>query len=363
MGVGVSSTRAAGDFWLGQWSITLPGSEHGVLGIDRMSQTEAMAEWTNRAHQIGPNVKPRSEDCMAYLHATYTWNGGGTWVGCSKHVSGVAVVTEDNFLMGLTSDATGIGAISVGQNPASLGGISVDHSKSCHATGNATTYSCTTLFTGHRADKVPTGTTKTISAPRPGQSLALSSPLLPADESEVQVTVTAPTEEELKYNHWEYIESRSEAAIDRLANGLLFLECWDVTAEFAPLFNSPGERFRSCISFIQKFYNLKLPDDLAPRSAAGRTTAASGCSTKRLTLRLVVRKKKVVSVRVVKRGLTSKSVRFSCTSSGSQMQIKIDGRRKGALRERLGKRLRFLVTRPKKAPRATGKLTVTFGWK
>jgi hypothetical protein len=357
-GAGASAPRAHGDFWLDQWSIALPGGEHGVLSIERMSETEALAEWTNRAHQIGPNVKPRKEDCLAYLHASYTWNGGGTWVGCSKHVSGVAVVTEDNFLMGLTSDGTGIGEIFVGQNPAQTGGISVDHSKSCKAVGNATTYTCTSLFTGHRADRVQTGTTKTVSEPKPGGSLTVSSPPIPADCPTSKAADTCPVDVTVSSSTGDLTgtEVIGEGGVEALV-AVLFLHCWTIlpVSEFMSL----TEKLKTCVSYVKPFLHGGANANPRTRVATG---TASGCATKRLTLRLKVRKKKIVSSRVVKRKMTPKSVLYKCTMEGGKLHITVDGRRKGGLQKALGKKLELTFVRSKKAPRRGAKLHVTFGW-
>jgi hypothetical protein len=349
---------AAGDFWVGQWTITLPGSEQGLLGVDRMSEAEAVAEWTTRAHQIGPNVKPRSEDCLAYLHATYSWNGGGTWVGCSKHVSGVAVVTEDNFLVGLTSDGTGIGQIFAGQNPADRGGISVDHSKSCTAGGNSTTYSCTTLFTGQRADRVPTGTTKTVTEPKAGGSLTVASPPIPADCPTSKAADTCPVDVTVSSSTGDLTgtEVIGEGGVEALV-AVLFLHCWTIlpVSEFMSL----TEKLRTCVGYVKPF--LHGGGNANPRTRVA-TGTASGCATKRLSLRLKVRKKKIVSTRVVKRKLTPKSILYKCTMDDGKLHITVDGRRKGGLRKALGKRLNLKIVRSKKAPRRNAKLNITFGW-
>lgn len=357
-GAGTGAPRAHGDFWVGQWSITVSASEQGVLGIDRMSEAEAVAEWTNRAHLIGPNVKPRKEDCLAYLHATYTWNGGGTWVGCSKHASGIAVVTEDNFLTGLTSDGTGVGDISVGQNPANLGGISVDHSRSCHAVGSATTYSCTSVFTGHRAERAQAGTTKTVTEPKAGGSVTVSSPPLPtecpaskaADSCPAEVTVSSST------GDLSGTEVMGEGEVEALVT-TLFIHCWLVVNESE--FVSLVQKVKICTGWVKPL--LRGPR-VHPRARTANR-AASGCGAKRFTLRLKVRKHKLVSSRVAKRKLTPKSILYKCTIEGGKLHITVDGRRKGGLRKAFGKKLSLTIIRSKKASLRNAKLSVTFGWK
>ena len=362
IGSSTSAPGAAGDFWVGQWSITISAGERGVLGIDRISESEALAEWTARAHQIGPKVEPKKEGCLAFLHATYTWNGGGTWIGCSKHASsGVAEVTTDNFLTGLTSDGTGIGEIFVGQNPANTGGVSVDHSRSCTASGSATTYSCTTLFTGHRADRVVTGTTKTISEPAPGEFMTVSSPPIPEEAATVDVTVSSST------GNLGGTEVFGPGYLVVL-KGLLFLNCWELLGRHD---FTPADRIRLCALYVRSALGRASHEDVHRAGAGSREAraaatwstgigAARTCRAKRLSLRAKVRKKKIVSVKLVKRKLTPKSVLYKCTTEGGTTRITIDGRRKGGLRKALGKTLKLTIARSKKAPRRAAKLSVTF---
>jgi hypothetical protein len=355
-GAGTSAPRAAGDFWLGQWTLLIPGGGQGTLNFTRMDQNEAVAEWTSRAQAIGSKVKPQNADCLAYLRATYDLGGSGTWVGCAKHASqGVAIVTEDNIILGLTSDSTGTGSIVAGQDPD--GSISVDHSRSCAAGTNSSSYACTTVFTGHRADRVATGTTKTVPEPAPGEYVAVSSPEdLPTDAATVDVTVSSSTGD---LTGTEVFTVGENVAVLR---GLFFIHCFELALSAVSVSSlTPGERLRFCISEVRDLFGRSRM-----RSAAGttlpETAVASGCGVKRLTLRVQVRKKKIVSTRVVKRKLTAKSVRYSCTMSGGEMRITVDGRRKGGLRKALGKKLKLHVVRSKNAPRRNAKLSVTFGW-
>jgi len=87
----------------------------------------------------------------------------------------------------------------------------------------------------------------------------------------------------------------------------------------------------------------------APPTADGSARAQIRGRTGKsfVTLKLRVRKGKVVSPKPVKN--RKSAVRYSCTGVGGTVTLKVSGPN---LRKALGK----------KAPRRSGKLSITFGW-
>ncbi|MBA3717654.1 MAG: hypothetical protein H0W87_05460 [Actinobacteria bacterium] len=63
-----------------------------------------------------------------------------------------------------------------------------------------------------------------------------------------------------------------------------------------------------------------------------------------------------------RRSPSATSILYSCAVSGGTATFTLNSRKPGNLRKQLGKRVKFGIYRAKKASRAKGKITVTFGW-
>jgi hypothetical protein len=225
--------------------------------------------------------------------------------------------------------------------------------------------------------RVESGTTKTVSEPAPGRSTLIESPELPtADECGASPgRALAAKKCRLKVD----ISSSSgdldgtvilgEGSEVQATVARTFVFCW-LTIEGATKFEIPAAvKVRLCIKLVK--LHLGLGGDralaalsrlqLARRPLGGVGPRATGCRTERMTIGATLRKGKVVSAKKVKnRKLTASSVRYSCTVSGGKEKITITG--PSNIQKALGKKLTLVAARAKKAPRRSGKLSVTFGW-
>jgi len=287
---------------------------------------------------------------------TYSWKGGGTMGGCTSDK------TNGQFLFwGPGADGAIIGRESNGK----LAGSWYDAGSGGH----------------FEASPEAEGTTKAVSEPAPGKSAFVDSPNLPVDcGSDPGRTMSSAQSCKLGVNvsssggDFEGTLFGEIGSVERHAAALLIV-CW--LTEFKDdngkvLSPSPATKLRFFLAFMKYFLGKssvrhdQFSDATGnvgyrPAVAAGRGTTA-GCRTQRMTLALRLRKGKIASSKLVKnKALTASLVRYTCTASGNTAKINLTG--PANLRKAIGKKLPVGVYRSPKAPRQSGKLSFTFGWK
>jgi hypothetical protein len=234
-----------------------------------------------------------------------------------------------------------------------------------------------TPFRYFYAPQGPEGTTKTVSEPAPGKSKLVESPALPSDcatskaakSCEIEFGIRDTSENDLNYD--------TIAAVGGQGSGVtgLFWTCWlmyEFTDGNGKVVNlTLKQRLLACIEIVKvvacEAANGKPCKGLEQPAVAARevrTTAgrmAPGCKTQAVPIRVRKRKGKILSVTVAKRFKDRSGVKYRCSYGGGSATISITG--PSNLRKAIGaKKLPLLIVRAKKAPRASGKLSITFGW-
>jgi hypothetical protein len=214
-------------------------------------------------------------------------------------------------------------------------------------------------------------TTKTVSGPSPGASKTVDSPPVPAggdaQRGDVEVQLGAEGDD----GYWRWTATAGEGDLRRTdAEGLVFW-CWldydfkDKTGK--PVQLSAGQQLFACIELtvdLLRHGKLGSPQRAVSRSSSGvppaSQAAGAGCKTKAIPIRLRKRGKRLVVVGRAKAKLPASSTRYSCKFSDGTAKLTVTA--PSGLRKAVGKTLSLSVYRQKKAPRASGKLSITFPW-
>jgi hypothetical protein len=213
---------------------------------------------------------------------------------------------------------------------------------------------------------------KTATEPAPGGSSRVSSPTIAPGASKLGVTVTSSSGELTGTTIvGEGERSRSTATGEAVA------ACWligpealdisdpdlkaEVLKEIKPLFElnagDPERVLRLCIALV-----AKIGTGAEPRPVRAHA-AASSCRAQRLGIAMRLRRGRIRSARpIVSRRIPSKAVRYKCAvGANGAVRITADGRRRGGLRKKVGRKLELGVVRARNAPAARGTLTFGFG--
>jgi hypothetical protein len=223
---------------------------------------------------------------------------------------------------------------------------------------------------------VETGTTKAVTEPKPGGSKFVDSPALPAaldcSGSPRPKGCSIFVDDQAGGQDPRGTVIAAEGDFERAPTaGEFVFWCWlnyDFTNPDGVVIHLPAKyQLGYCISmalYLIKGGKLGKPKPPAVRlSSEGPAKAeAAGCRAKAIPILLRKRGRKIVSLGQAKKAkLTSSSFRYGCSASGGKATITITAPR--GLRQSLGKKLDLMVARAKNAPRRTGKLSITFGWK
>jgi hypothetical protein len=130
----------------------------------------------------------------------------------------------------------------------------------------------------------------------------------------------------------------------------------DFKALWAKAANNPSVTLRLCILLVRALTRDTLPTSTPPPARAF-AAQAGGCNVKRLVIRGKMRKRKVVSLKLVAVP-TPKAVRYACAAAGTGT-VRITAT--GKLKSQLGPKLALGVVRQAKATATASKLTFGFG--
>jgi hypothetical protein len=237
-----------------------------------------------------------------------------------------------------------------------------------------------TLAAGSGGGTAPAaGATKTVPEPAPGGGVSFSSPhpfpttcrtTASRGSGQAGCSVGVTVSDSSGSLKGSTVVAEGGVTADLIGN--LVAECWllwEPDPEDGPL--GPREQLSWCLAMVQGTVAAYLARpkpthairiEAATRAPAATEVATSGCRAVRLAFSARTSGKRIVTVKPVAAKLTAKSVRYSCSSSGGALKIKVDGRVKGGLQASLGAKLDLKLVRPKQASRHAGKVKFAYSW-
>jgi hypothetical protein len=212
--------------------------------------------------------------------------------------------------------------------------------------------------------------TKTVTEPRPGGTATISSPTLAPGASKLGITVSSSSgnlkgttivgEGESGHNDrtGEAVAACWLIGPDALNYGNpkvreSFLRTFKETFEHA----SPRNALLLCVLLVQE-----LAERLDHQQPDARSAARS-CQAQRLGIAMRIRRGRIVSARpLTSQRVPRTGVRYKCVAGADgRIKLSVDGRRRGGLRKKLGRKLNLGIARAPHASPARGKLTFGFG--
>jgi hypothetical protein len=235
----------------------------------------------------------------------------------------------------------------------------------------------------------PSGNTKTVAAPAPGEARAVTSPKSLPTSKKVGVTIsssvcrrTSSVRPRTRAIPAECAPPRGTLIVGeggtmrREKFGQAVAACWLIGPEGLRLKNpkeidvkrirksydkatDPKSQLLFCIDVVSI---LVVTGDINLDLAARTPQGTSGCSVRRLALDGTIRGGRLTSLRPVNAKLRPGDIRYGCVPGRDALKLTVDGRMKGGLRKALGNKLDLGVVRSKNADRDGGRLTFKFGW-
>lgn len=365
--VSASGRSAADDPFVGTWSVkNVPGQNQntpwkngGTITITAATQAQVMPYDGNG--QI-TTYCVRNVTVRGWYLVSYAWANGqqGTMGGCNSSATGSQTHGVIRFTGKVGGDWGG-------------GTVEAASPTSCSPTAQTclagTWYGPTVGYFVAGPSKEPT--TKTVSGPAPGASRSVESPSVPAGSGAQRGDVEVELGAEGDDGYWRWTATAGEGDLRKTdAEGLVFW-CWldydfkDKTGR--PVQLSAVQQLFACVQLtvdLLRHGKLGSPQPAVSRSSSAismpSVTAGAGCKTKAIPIRLRKRGKKLVVAGRAKANLPAGSTRYACSFSGGTAKLTVTAPH--GLRKAVGKTLSLSVYRQKKAPRASRKLRVTFGW-
>jgi hypothetical protein len=364
----------ASDPFSGTWNLAAaagtPWSSGGTLTISAASSAAVpgatgQAAWDNyvKGYCLGPAPPGGTAPKVSAWYAlAYSWSGGGKMGGC------VSDKTNGQLIF---FGAGSMGHIT-GRNGNTLIGDWTNNP-------NGQLRFTATLATGSPPSPAAGGAAKTVPEPAPGGSVSFSSPhpfpttcRTTASRASGQAGCSVGVTVSDSSGSLKGSTVVAEGGVTAELVGNLVAECWllwEPDPEDGPL--GPSEQLSWCLAMVKGTVATYLARpkrtpairiDAATTAPTATEVATAGCRAVRLAFSARTSGKRIVTVKPVVAKLTAKSVRYSCSSSGGALKIKVDGRVKGGLQASLGAKLDLKLVRPKQASRHAGKVTFAYNW-
>jgi hypothetical protein len=380
--VGSAGGRASADLFSGTWNLAAAAgtlwASGGTLTISPASSSAVpgatgQAAWDNyvKGYCTGPaqpgGTAPKPS---AWYSLHYTWSGGGTMGGCVSDKTNGQLIFFGQGTMGHIQ----------GRNGNQIFGDWTNNPN------GSTRFSATLAAAAPGGGQAPAGSKKVIAVPAPGDEVLVTSPKpLPTGCSTSQFRAPAATRARASCFtrfgltgaphdlNGTTVAAEGPVTLGKLA-GQLVAECWllyDPSESDEQL--TAKEQLFVCVTLvklmIQRYFGSRpaFPPPPPPAIRVEASHAAggigtAGCRAQRVTFDVRGNKTRVSSIKRVASRPGATSVLYSCSAGGGAMKVKVDGRVPGGLRKALGPKLDLEVVRNKKAPKTSGKLTVTYGW-